>query len=799
MRYELNTQEFLRAVVSSEKGYFLLAYGTGSVWLEEWHKWPDDIDEICKHAELRKHDSNVYFSSYVWRSPQSTKENVLPTRTIQADLDEADILTLPREPTVLVETSPGRHQAYWVLDQEVPLEEHEELSRRLTYSIPLCDRSGWPLGRKVRVANTFNHKYATGPKPVQVVRHTGAAHKPEDFEALPEVPAYTVAHYDEGFIENPVESSIHPRELLERLRTDAPSKVYIGYDVLQQDRSAALWSLMVWGFRVGLNRDEVYTLAKHSANNKFADLRHRSEQALAKDVLRAQHFINTNRADEKSVISDLYKNNMAVIDRKRAIFTVVLSSLKEQGDFHHSTLGNLWYIRRDVGRPIPVSITSEYLQTLMDIQYGLNSTEEYTRYTLHGLRAHCHSLPDVPTEASMSYYDQTANHLLLHTGKRNVLRISTSQIETLVDGAYQVIFPWVPTTQPFTPVMRKDNDIDWGDELFGNGTRGYGTSVDNVTNMTPAQAMALLKAWFLFVLFRSAANSRPVIAALGAPGAGKSFLFKKIYAILYGSNKAIASVTTMDDFDHATANDPLVVLDNVDTWQSWLPDRLALSAGVSDITARKKFTDQDIVVIRRRAILGVTAHNPKFGREDVADRFLLFSFKRLEDFASEGAILRDLLTNRNRIWGALVRDVQRVLSTPMPQDAIPQFRIEDFARLGLWIARAIGVENDFRSAIEDVKHAQQTFTLEEDGTLVGAILKYVARTQKPSPMTAAELWSVLEACSEDPHTFARLYRSSTALSKKLNAMQPALKELVNVDYRLNGSGMREWWIQKRTG
>src|SRR5690606_21936002 len=144
---------------------------------------------------------------------------VLPSRTIQADLDNADIRALPRPPAVLVETSPGRHQAYWILDGE-PLEPelHEVLSRKLTYGIPLCDHSGWPLGRKVRIPGTFNHKYLEGPKPVKVVSTSENRYSPEEFELLPEVPQHISDAKHEEFITEPLSVDDHPLEILERVR-----------------------------------------------------------------------------------------------------------------------------------------------------------------------------------------------------------------------------------------------------------------------------------------------------------------------------------------------------------------------------------------------------------------------------------------------------------------------------------------------------------------------------------------------------------------------------------------------------
>lgn len=799
----LTTAAFLKTVVTAtEPGYFCLALRKGGVWLEEWHKWPEQLDTIVERAEAQKDIADVYFSTYLFKAPQSTRSNVIPTRTIQADLDDADVSALSHEPTVLVETSPGRHHAYWVLDQTLPLEEHEALSRKITYSIPLCDRSGWPLGRKLRIPNTLNHKYFSGAKTVKVLAASNKKYEPEQFEALSEVPQFVVEHFDPNFLENPVGVATNPLELLDQIKSDIPVKVYVQYSNKQEDRSEALWALLCWGFKAGLNREQVFTLAKHSANNKFADLKHRADQDLAKDVLRAEFAVNTNTHDAKQVIQGLYKTGLSAIERKRAIFNVVLKSMKDQGEFFNAQGGLGWYIRSDVGRPIALTPHSELLQTLLNVQFGLNFTEPEARYVAYDLKAHAANLPENAIQGALSHYDTDAKHILLHTGRRTVLRITADSVEQIVDGAYNVIFPWSSSVDPFTPSYRSgENAIDWGEELFGNGTRGFGSSVENVTNMTPSQARALLKVWLIFVLMRDVANTRPIIATFGQPGSGKSTLFKKVYALLYGQRKSISSVTNVDDFDHATASDPLVVFDNVDTWEKWLPDRLALSAGKSDVVRRKLYTDTDTITLRRQAIIGVTAHNPKFGREDVADRFLLFSYKRLDHFISEALIINDILKKRNLIWGAIVRDVQQVLRSPLPTTGIPQFRIEDFARIGLWIAQALGVDQDFREAVEDVKSAQQAYVREEEGLLVQAIMNYIGKSSKenkpPQHHTASQLWTMLEGCASDGKVFANMYRNSVLLSKKISAMQPALREVIRIEQGYNEGGTRTWLLAKK--
>lgn len=765
--------------------------------MDYWYKWPAELDEIVAFAEKHAPHANVYFSSYLYKAPVAVKDNVLLSRTIQADLDDADPRNIARPPTILVETSPGRHQGYWVMENQLSKEEHEDLSKRMTYSIPLCDRSGWALGRKVRIPGTLNHKYLSGPKEVRVVSTAIRTYPSEEFEALPEVPQFLLEHYDEKFLDAPVIVDEHPLRILERIKKDIPARIYIQYNSRQSDRSEALFGLMCWGFKAGLTRDEVFTLARGSANNKFADLQHRADQELAKDVLRAEHSVKSKEQDDRQVIQDLYRKPIPSYDKKRAIYAVVLTAMLQQGEFMTTEGGATWYVRRDIGRPIPITGASQAFYTLLDVQFGINSTEAEAKFIAHSLQAYTSSLANKSLEAALSYYDPSSNHILLHTGRKTVLRITADSVESGVDGSHGVLFPWYASVQPFTPSSRVE-DVDWGEELFGNGTRGYGSSLHNLVNLEPHHAKALLKVWLMFVLFRNAASSRPIIAALGQPGSGKTTLFRKVYSLLYGQYKSLTGVTTMDDFDYATASDPLVVLDNVDSWANWLPDRIALAAGVSDVTKRKLYTDTDIITIRRQAILGVTAHNPSFGRADVADRFLLFTYKRLPHFVSETDVLEDLAKKRNQIWGAIVRDMQRVLRMPTSSVRdVPQFRVEDFARVGMWIAMAIGEEDAFRDALETVKSSQQSFTLEEEGFLVSAITKYVSTSGDHDKFyTSSQLWSFLEMCSGDANMFRILYKNASQLSRKLSTMQVALKKIIKIEQQNDLTGQRTWKLMR---
>jgi hypothetical protein len=295
--------------------------------------------------------------------------------------------------------------------------------------------------------------------------------------------------------------------------------------------------------------------------------------------------------------------------------------------------------------------------------------------------------------------------------------------------------------------------------------------------------------------------ARPILALFGQPGSGKSTMFRRIYALLYGKDRSLNAVSNENDFDQATTVDALVVLDNVDTWAKWLPDRLALAASTSEIIKRKLFTDQDTIIMRRQAMLAVTAHNPKFGREDVTDRLLLLTFERLQHFKPEADIINRILSLRNSLWGDILRDIQTVLQTPKPTSGWPQFRIEDFASFGYWIATSLGIGQQFFEGIERIRKAQKAFSLEEDAILLDCIEK-VIKAQKDgknygAAFTPGQWWGMFTLVAGDQEQeFKKKYPNAVSLGKKFWTLQDALKELYDITWKYNSAkGTRTWEIK----
>lgn len=506
--------EFLDTVVTTPEGYLELGVRNGT-YKQHWYEWPSQTNDIIDHATSAEGD--VYFSAHLFKTRDSHKENVLPTRTLQQDLDNADVNKIVLQPTILNQTSPLRHQGFWVTTTEFDsLEEHEQISKRLCYSIEDCDHSGWSLGHKMRLPFTKNHKYTGHQHDVSIVLSTTKQYTIDELLLLPTIPNTSIMS-DEylSFLLTPPEKAskaVGVYELVESIKDQLSAKVYAEFmqDGPSSDRSVALFSLMCACFRAGLSRELVYHIAYASPNNKFhMDLRYNADRELVKDVLRAEQATQSPSVNVRDMINEIRRKTKSLTSERRwAIFELVKSALGYEGDFVHLNDDRRFYLPKETGRPIEVEMGSEHLHSMLDIKYGLNRTEPEHAYCINALMSHTAYLPGNNYPATVAYYDRRAKQILLHGGRKNVYSITPTGITEVPNSSYNTVFLWDHLLEPFTPDLSA-GDLDWAKIMF---------KFPNVINMTEEEARHLLKVWVIFAILREEAASRPLLAFLGQPG-----------------------------------------------------------------------------------------------------------------------------------------------------------------------------------------------------------------------------------------------------------------------------------------
>lgn len=475
-----------------------------------------------------------------------------------------------------------------------------------------------------------------------------------------------------------------------------------------------------------------------------------------------------------------------VHQRQQRIAEICIDDMNETGTFMHTADGQnpLWWMDGSTHQPMPISLRGTALSTFIVHRYGLSPSDKEYMHVVHAIIAHATALSINASLHALSAYDLDDQVLYLHLGKGDVLRVSADDIEKVPNGTRGIIFRW--STDAFDPAVKGKLRRSWPDMLFK-------TAVPNVSNMTVDEATALLASWFMFILLRDAASTRPILTALGPPGAAKTAMFKRVYAMLYGISQEINAPTTPDDFDHALSEDPLVVFDNADVALRWLPDRLAQASGRTAIKKRKLYTDNEVVLLRRHALVGLTSHNPEFTRPDVADRLMIIELSRHKVFDDEGPMLRQVVDSRDAIWGGVVRSLQEVFRTPEPHRArVPNLRIQDFATMGLHCADALGLGDQFIAAIGAASRTATQTVLGDEEVLVTTIQIMLQANKETGFMRPSELWERLKMYAPNEEMFSRRYSSPVALAKRLVAMQASLSRVCTIESKVDVLIGRTW-------
>lgn len=258
------------------KGHLCIATmePTGDNFKERFFAYPDALDKMLDYIDKYTPSHNIYFCPQLLRSAKRTKDNVTICTAAWADLDECDPTYLLVKPTITVESSPLRYQAYWMFEDSQFAEPAQEISKRIAYyhSFQGADRSGWDLTQLLRVPGTFNKKPEYGEAVVKIEQINRNKYRLEDFRKYPPV----TNEVDVGEFPYPGEAldDKSGEETLIKHEDELPPQArFLFENIPDKDASegwsGALWRLQMVLFEADLTREEVFVIARDAACNKY--------------------------------------------------------------------------------------------------------------------------------------------------------------------------------------------------------------------------------------------------------------------------------------------------------------------------------------------------------------------------------------------------------------------------------------------------------------------------------------------------------------------------------------------------
>lgn len=190
---------FVQVFGSAEGSRLCIARKNATGLHEKFFAYPTELDDALTFIdESAKYD--VYFCAQLLTEKRRTKETVAEKLTaLWADLDTCQPDSLKVAPSIVVESSPGRWQAIWRLDEPIDKFEAEKLSHRIAlyHKGDGCDQSGWDLTQLLRVPFTRNYKYDPAPM-VEVGNVRAGYYRVADFHDYRDVPTSTESNGDQA-------------------------------------------------------------------------------------------------------------------------------------------------------------------------------------------------------------------------------------------------------------------------------------------------------------------------------------------------------------------------------------------------------------------------------------------------------------------------------------------------------------------------------------------------------------------------------------------------------------------------
>lgn len=302
-------ETFFRHLFGQIQGYICIAFldRTTRKLYEHFFWYPNELSDLLGETDCNYTSYDAYFCPHLLKEEKRVKENASYAPTAWADLDTCKPSQLSVAPTVTVESSPQRYQAYWVFQEVQDPGDIEDLNRRIAYAHQSegADITGWDLTQLLRIPMTYNLKRPTAHI-VRTLNVNRNKYRLEDFNVYPQT-ADGVNQIADPMPEIPEETG---KEVLERHST---STALWGRfeDHPTEDWSKALWVLELNCFEAGLTKEETFIVARDSNTNKYAR-DNRPDRLLWKEVCRAEeqnrqgHDISTTvrPSEEKGLLTE---------------------------------------------------------------------------------------------------------------------------------------------------------------------------------------------------------------------------------------------------------------------------------------------------------------------------------------------------------------------------------------------------------------------------------------------------------------------------------------------------------------
>ena len=174
-------------------------------------------------------------------------------------------------------------------------------------------------------------------------------------------------------------------------------------------------------------------------------------------------------------------------------------------------------------------ISGDTPQRLTPRKCSLNASENLYKYVLNELFVYCVKNAQQVEIHRFAYFNPKTFTLYLYNGTKEVLKVSADNIETIENGDEGIMFTELNSYQPFK-LVDINKKVDYVDKyLTGNLNVDTDSTILNITTQ-----QKISEIWFYSLFSESIMKTKPIFAAIGTKGSGKTTFLRRVGQILFG-------------------------------------------------------------------------------------------------------------------------------------------------------------------------------------------------------------------------------------------------------------------------